>query len=191
MERTRDAARTRQVLLETAGDLFARQGYAATTVREIADGAGVNVALINRYFSSKEGLFQACLGHVSDDLERSDTLGGDAPLSELIARRLVELTSDCRRLRVLPLLLRSSGDPRAEEIRLATLRTFGEQIAAAAGWTSDQGDELLVRAQLVLAASLGITLLRSPTALEPLASVLDDQLVEPVADLVRTMLGLE
>src|SRR5687768_16792368 len=57
----RDAARTRRRLLEAARRRFARDGYATSTVRDIADDAGVNVALISRYFTSKEGLFEACL----------------------------------------------------------------------------------------------------------------------------------
>ena len=39
--RSRDAARTRQRLLHTAARLFAANGYAATTVREIAHEADV------------------------------------------------------------------------------------------------------------------------------------------------------
>ena len=66
--RRRDAASTRQLLLDAARRRFARDGYAATTVRDIADDAGVNVALISRYFDSKEGLFEACLAAAVDEL---------------------------------------------------------------------------------------------------------------------------
>src|ERR1700744_3072446 len=59
--RHRDADETRQRLLQAARQRFAQDGYAATTVRDIAMEAGVNVALINRYFTSKEGLFEAYL----------------------------------------------------------------------------------------------------------------------------------
>src|SRR5262249_4490858 len=51
--RRRDAATTRQLLLDAARQRFAIDGYAATSVRDIAHDAGVNVALINRYFTSK------------------------------------------------------------------------------------------------------------------------------------------
>lgn len=43
---------------------------AATTVRDIADDAGVNVSLISRYFACKEGLFEACLTEAVDELGR-------------------------------------------------------------------------------------------------------------------------
>ncbi|GAA3163585.1 TetR family transcriptional regulator [Nonomuraea salmonea] len=68
--RRRDAARTRQRLLDAALKRFAHDGYAATTVRDITDDAGVNVALVNRYFQSKEGLFEACLEAASEELRR-------------------------------------------------------------------------------------------------------------------------
>lgn len=46
--------------------MFSRQGFERTTVREIAGEAGVNPALINRYFGGKEQLFAEA---VSVDLD--------------------------------------------------------------------------------------------------------------------------
>lgn len=65
----RDADVTRRALVRAARRRFATDGYRATTVRQIAADAGVNVALINRYFVSKEGLFEACMLRTSDELE--------------------------------------------------------------------------------------------------------------------------
>ena len=50
----RDAKATRRALVRAARRRFATDGYRATTVRQIASDVGVNVALINRYFVSKE-----------------------------------------------------------------------------------------------------------------------------------------
>ena len=41
-------------LLVVAADIFAKKGYKATSVREIAEKAGINKATIYHYFSSKE-----------------------------------------------------------------------------------------------------------------------------------------
>lgn len=60
--RTRDRGATEARILDCAARLFAEQGYRTVTVRAIAAGADVNVALINRYFGSKLGLFDAVLG---------------------------------------------------------------------------------------------------------------------------------
>jgi AcrR family transcriptional regulator len=48
---------TRQKILLTAGPIFARKGFAQTTVREICELAGTNLASINYYFGDKEKLY--------------------------------------------------------------------------------------------------------------------------------------
>lgn len=47
----------KKLLLETAEALFADNGYSGTSIRDIAKKAGVNVALINYHFKSKENLY--------------------------------------------------------------------------------------------------------------------------------------
>jgi AcrR family transcriptional regulator len=59
--RRRDAQGTRTAILEAAQSHFARTGYERATLREIAAGAGVDVALISRYFGGKEALFTEAL----------------------------------------------------------------------------------------------------------------------------------
>ena len=46
-------------IIETAETLFADRGYDGTSVRDIADVAGINVAMISYYFGSKEKLMEA------------------------------------------------------------------------------------------------------------------------------------
>ncbi|WP_259068066.1 TetR/AcrR family transcriptional regulator [Mucilaginibacter sp. X4EP1] len=48
---------TEQKIKEAAQRVFIRKGYAAATTREIADEAGINNALLNYYFRTKEKLF--------------------------------------------------------------------------------------------------------------------------------------
>jgi AcrR family transcriptional regulator len=189
--RRRDAAGTRQLLLEAARRRFAIDGYAATTVRDIADEAGVNVALISRYFASKEGLFEACLVGAVDELGR--TVAEDVTLEQVphtIARQLAgPRTSNHPNL--ILLLLRSSSDERADQIRLGILRSFAERLASAAGWRRDDpdGDRLILNAQIALAATFGIAILRSSTALEPLASAGEQDLVGPLHNLIDALLA--
>ena len=47
---------TKQRILDTAERLFAQQGYAATSMRQIIADAGVNLAAIHYHFGSKEEL---------------------------------------------------------------------------------------------------------------------------------------
>jgi AcrR family transcriptional regulator len=185
--RRRDAAATRQLLLEAAQVRFARDGYSATTVRDIADDAGVNVALISRYFSSKEGLFEACLTGAVDELGR--TITPDTALDQVphtIARHLTGPFSGGKYPNRLLLMLRTSGDERADAIRLGILRSFSERLAAAAGDADDE--QLLLRAQIALAASFGIAILRASTALEPLASAGEQDLTGPLRSLIEALL---
>ncbi|RYY97735.1 MAG: TetR/AcrR family transcriptional regulator [Chitinophagaceae bacterium] len=46
-------------IIHTAEGLFAQKGYDGTSVRDIAEAAGVNLAMISYYFGSKEGLIKA------------------------------------------------------------------------------------------------------------------------------------
>ncbi|GAA1461625.1 TetR family transcriptional regulator [Williamsia maris] len=55
----RNAPRTRAALVSAARKRFADDGFAATTVRAVAADAGVDAALVMRYFGSKRGLYEA------------------------------------------------------------------------------------------------------------------------------------
>jgi AcrR family transcriptional regulator len=61
-------------IIEAAEKLFSERGFAGTSVREIADSAGVNVAMISYYFTSKEKLMEAIFTNrtirVTEKLER-------------------------------------------------------------------------------------------------------------------------
>jgi AcrR family transcriptional regulator len=55
------APETREQILESARGLFADRGFAGTTIRAIASGAGVDPALVHHYFGTKDDLFMAAL----------------------------------------------------------------------------------------------------------------------------------
>jgi len=57
-------ATTREAILEAALRGFGKKGYDATGIREIAAGAGSNVASISYHFGGKEGLRAACAEHI-------------------------------------------------------------------------------------------------------------------------------
>lgn len=54
-------ASARDLILDAAEGLFARQGFAATTVKQVAAAAGVNSALLYYYFRDKEAVYRAVL----------------------------------------------------------------------------------------------------------------------------------
>src|SRR4051794_14021303 len=53
----------RQRLLEAAGAIFAEKGKQLTTVRQIIERAGVNVAAVNYYYQDKDQLYVAAVRH--------------------------------------------------------------------------------------------------------------------------------
>lgn len=69
MEISEEPVRDR--LLQAALDVFNRKGYAAASVREIVDAAGVTKPSLYYYFGSKEGLYLAILQNALDTF-RSD-----------------------------------------------------------------------------------------------------------------------
>ncbi len=52
---------SKQRILETGVAMFARKGYGSTGLRELAEQAGVNLAMVNYFFGSKKGLLKVIL----------------------------------------------------------------------------------------------------------------------------------
>ena len=105
--RYRNAAATRQAILEAAKTCFMHEGYEQVGVRDIAARAGVDPALVNRYFGSKEGLFSEA---VASKFDLSHLLDGDrATLGERLARYVLQKKSTGADYDPLVALLRSSS----------------------------------------------------------------------------------
>jgi AcrR family transcriptional regulator len=63
-----NASDTKTRLLDAAEALIASQGIAATSVREITEKAGVNLALVSYHFRNKDGLLEAMLKRRMDPI---------------------------------------------------------------------------------------------------------------------------
>jgi TetR/AcrR family transcriptional regulator, acrAB operon repressor len=61
MQREEKSERSRRQLLDAALQLFSHQGYRATSVREIADAAGVSTGNVYHHFPDKETIFKTLL----------------------------------------------------------------------------------------------------------------------------------
>ena len=70
-----DGRKTREAILAAAAVEFAEKGFALGSMRAICADAGVNSALANRYFGSKEGLYKVVAQRLFGDL--------GAPLADL------------------------------------------------------------------------------------------------------------
>jgi TetR/AcrR family transcriptional regulator, regulator of cefoperazone and chloramphenicol sensitivity len=68
--RRRNREATTQALLEAGLQVFAERGYDAATTREVAQAAGVNEQLIQRYFGGKGGLLLAIIERFGEEERR-------------------------------------------------------------------------------------------------------------------------
>jgi AcrR family transcriptional regulator len=97
MSTERVKVKTRERILETAVKLFSEKGFNGTTTKEISDLAGVNEALIFRYFSTKRELYSAIIEtkikeepRLEIPLEGLQDTKDDYQVFESLARRMIE-----------------------------------------------------------------------------------------------------
>lgn len=102
---------TKERLLAAASKLFAERGFQATSVREIAERAGANVASGNYHYGSKKALYLEVLReqfrNIQSELRRR---GGSRPAAELDALSHEELVGILRS-RVQTMLEMTLGPP--------------------------------------------------------------------------------
>jgi AcrR family transcriptional regulator len=79
MPKVVDHVQYRKILLGQCFELFAQKGYAALTMREIAQHLGVSTGTLYHYFESKEILFEQFV----EDMAERDLLQASAELSAL------------------------------------------------------------------------------------------------------------
>ena len=178
--RRRDSAATRAALLDAATELFAERGFGRTTVRDIAAHAGVNQALLFRYFGSKDALYAAVMAGQGRELLETQEPGR---LLETVLRRMLEKAP--RPVdHLLFTALRSEGiDSAAAEVR----KELGDDYIRVLRTLTDAEDGDL-RAELVLAWVIGISMVRSTSAKEPLKSADTEEIIRLVLSAARKLL---
>jgi AcrR family transcriptional regulator len=176
-----DASASRRALLDAAVELFYERGYEPTTVREIGERAGVDAALIARYFGSKEGLYLATLqeqggrssmpadpaGALEHMLSRSE-LRGSGPVGHALVSPTL---TDAMREQVAEIVGRHVVEPLATEL-------------AARGMSDAE-----LRAELLVAISSGVSLTRAAGALPALAGASLEDVLAVLAPLVDALQG--
>jgi len=181
--RRRDAVRTREALLQAAKDLFGAKGYAGTTLRQIGERAGVDAALVARYFGSKTAIYIASL-----DTEGPDATAA-APLTlEFIDRMIGRITSVGPSPLQQAVVLRTADD----EVRDATRRIIDARITQPLlqEMARRRLDHPNLRAEIAFAALTGIVLARSAGTFETLAEAGHDDVVELTLRTVRAILDV-
>lgn len=170
---------TRPAIAEAARRHFAELGYDRATLRGIAADAGVDAALVVRFYGSKDALFREVMALPPGVAEAIANLA-EGP-TETVGRRLAEV------------IVGMLEDPRSRAIVVGRIRSAASHPDAAAlvreTVTNDLGrlvagltdDEPETRAVLVGSQVVGLALARHVVRVEPLASMAAANLIDYIA----------
>jgi AcrR family transcriptional regulator len=181
--RSRDAAASRDALLRAAQTLFGQQGFESTTTREIGEQAGVDAALIARYFGSKADLYVAAvvaedaealpieyedLGHMADVMVTLADRRGPGPILQAIVR----------------------SDTSANILDAALDRLARRLVGPLVANMRAQGvDRPQLRAEVAVSALLGFILGRSLGWFDEIRSVPRDEVVALIVEALGAITG--
>ena len=126
----RDALRTKGRILAAAQQAFAELGYSQAGIRDIAAIAGVDSALLLRYFGAKAKLFEAALIDAIPRFEELD-LAQEGFGARLTAKYLEAFLD----LRAHSMIALSIADPEARMISARVMEEYG--IAPLARWLGE------------------------------------------------------
>lgn len=186
--RKRDAAQTRQDLLDAARDLFGTKGYDRTSLREIGERAGVDAALIARYFGNKMALYSASVEVDTVGTPRIDTIDD---IERLIRRLLTKADTHG-----LGPIIRTTIAPSTEvgsELREVAhdhvQRRLTEPLTAFLRGTGVDPADASLRAEAVVALIFGVVAVRGARSLPGLADASHDVILTTVMPAVRALCG--
>jgi len=153
--RARNAEATRAAILAAARQRFARDSYDNVGIRDIASDAGVDAALVPRYFGSKEELFRTLLNR-PEKVERMVSLYGGSvdSLPERTADLILEEADDEGVIEDFLIMLNSIASPVASTMirEMITERCDNQVIPLL------DGDGRDIRARILGSVTVGLIL---------------------------------
>jgi AcrR family transcriptional regulator len=129
--RTRPVSSARRdAVLELAAELFAEKGFRATTVRDIAEAAGVLSGSLYHHFDSKESIVDELLSRFLDDLvARYQQVIATADTPRGTLERFIEVAFDALpRHRAAIVVFQQDGDYLAEFERFGYITATASEI---------------------------------------------------------------
>ncbi|EWT02507.1 hypothetical protein N865_05335 [Intrasporangium oryzae NRRL B-24470] len=169
------ATQTRDQILEVARAQFADRGYTKTTIRSIAEGAGVHPALLGHHFGTKHQLYREALDLPVDPLEVLVRLLDETPreeFAEALARHFISIWRDPQTGEWMRALVRQHL---AEPEDLVLTRTHWETLVIP--YIATALDIPEVHAAAGLASLIGITWTDSLFGVEQLTRLSDNDLI--------------
>ncbi|MDH6575422.1 TetR/AcrR family transcriptional regulator [Kitasatospora sp. MAP5-34] len=175
--RRRDASRSRELLLRAAVELFTERGFDRTTTREIGERAGVDPTLIARYYGGKTQLYIAAM---------NAEFGADPPADLLDEDRLRTLLDGVLRRGPGPafrVTVQPYDDPVVQEA--ARTQLHSRLVGPLREHFTRVGlDRPQLRAEVAVAAFVGVMLGRGSGAFDRLGEADPDELLVLVRDLL-------
>jgi AcrR family transcriptional regulator len=174
-------------ILAAARDEFARRGFDGTTLRGIARAAGVDPRLVHHYFDGKDAVFTAAFElpvRPQDVVEPMVAPGPDGIGERLIRLFLTVWDSPPGRQRIVALLGASlTSEAAARMLREFLTREVLGRIVARLGT-----DDAELRASLAGSQMMGLVVARYVVAIEPLASLEPDMVVQLIGPTLQAYL---
>lgn len=174
-------------IVAVARSSFAEHGYASTSMRSIANTAGVDPRLVGYYFSSKRALLDACLIPPAGFLEGVARASSSdlATRGRSLVRFLLSSWEQPASAEVLSAILLTAAH---EPIALERLRQIirGSLVNAVATNLSD--DERVLRGGLIATQMLGLAMTRYVWRIEPIASLPDNDVLDYIAPAIQRYL---
>lgn len=178
--RPHDAEASRRALLDAGRAVFDEVGYDRATTREIGERAGVDPALIARYFDSKEGLFIAAIAAGSPEDDEID-FGPPELLRFLLERWDERGHNPISRALASPALTPSAREQISAVVGDRVIVGLAAELRA--GGSADAE----LRAELLVALAVGVAMTRANGTLETLAATPREEVLEALAPLVRAL----
>jgi AcrR family transcriptional regulator len=181
--RTRDATASKDALLQAAQTLFGQQGFERTTIREIGERAGVDAALIARYFGSKADLYIAAVA--AEDAEGTPRrYEGLEQMADVVVTRADRRGPG-------PILQAIVRSDTSAEIRHAASDRMARRLVdpLVANMTAQGLDRPQLRAEVAVSALFGISLGRSLGWFDEIRSVPREELVALIVDALGAITG--
>jgi AcrR family transcriptional regulator len=181
---------TRDAILDSARHNFGANGFNATSIRQVAQDAGVDPALIHHYFGTKEQLFVAAM---ELPLNPADMIGplllGDRDgLGERLVRTFLSVWDSEPTRAPLLAMIRSAVQ---HEQAATMVREFIEGVILARAIETLEVDHVQWRASLVASQIVGLAIARYIVKVEPLASASPDEVVAAIAPTIQRYLAGE
>ena len=154
---------TKEKLLISARKLFWSRGYSNVSVRDLTRDAGVDVALVSRYYDGKLGLFKASIEGAFNWPELLEATDGQ--FKDILVAKLADSLEQTEENSAIKMLILNSMDPEVGDfVRMAAKDNLVKPMQKMLG-----GAKARERVALFLAVMIGASMMRNNLQVDGMA----------------------